>query len=164
MTERRLVLLRHAKAERPAGLADADRPLTDRGHADAGSAGAWLSTHGYLPDLVICSPAKRTRQTWHGIAVALAEPPAVHYEREAYAGGPEDLLSVVQAVPDEVQTVLVIGHNPAVSDLSALLDPSGAGDSDGLRTCGLAVHDIPGTWAECGVAAAPLAAVHTARS
>ena len=66
MSERTLVILRHAKAERPAELADADRPLTQRGHADAAAAGAWLAARGYRPDLVLCSPAKRTRQTWPG--------------------------------------------------------------------------------------------------
>jgi phosphohistidine phosphatase len=164
MTVRRLVLLRHAKAESPAGQADLDRRLTDRGQADAGSAGAWLCTHGYQPDLVICSPAKRTRQTWHAVAAALTEAPAVHYERRAYTGDAADLLTLVQAVPDEVGTLLLVGHNPTVSELSAILDPEAGGDSDGLRTCTLAVHAVPGSWAACGPQAAPLAARHTARA
>lgn len=165
MTARTLVLLRHAKADRPAGLADVDRPLTDRGHADASAAGAWLASHGHVPDLVICSPAKRTRQTWHGVALALPTAPSVQYERRAYQGGAQDLLSLVTGAETEVGTVLVIGHNPAVSLLSGLLDPSGgAGDSDGLRTCGLAVHQVPGGWHECGTIPAPLSATHTARA
>jgi len=165
-----LVLLRHTKAERPDRSADIDRPLTDRGHADAGAAGAWLAAQGYLPDLVVCSPAKRTRQTWHGIAVVLAEAagpvsPVVRYERRAYDGSPRALLDVVRALPEESRTVLLIGHNPALSQLSALLDPAGAGlDSDGLRTGGLAVHQVTGLWAGCGPRLAPLAASHTARS
>src|SRR5262249_13960879 len=71
-TSRTLVILRHAKAEAPNRAADLERSLTERGHADAGAAGAWLVARGYLPNLVICSPARRTRQTWHGVAVALA--------------------------------------------------------------------------------------------
>jgi len=160
-----LVLLRHAKAERPDRLADADRPLTERGHADAGAAGAWLATHGYVPDLVVCSPAKRTRQTWHGLALALPSTPNVRYDKRVYAGSAQDLLSIVTGTEDEVQRLLLIGHNPAISMLSMLLDPDGGpGDSDGLRTCGLVVHQVPGQWRECGTVPAPVAATHTARA
>lgn len=164
-TSRTLVLLRHAKAERASGTPDVDRPLTDRGHADASAAGAWLATQGFLPDLVICSPTRRTRQTWHGVALALPAAPTVHYEKQAYAARPEDLLSLVRAVTDAVRTVLVISHNPGISLLSKLLDPDGeAGDSDGLRTCGLAVHRLAGAWSDCGAGRAPLIATHTARA
>jgi phosphohistidine phosphatase len=164
MTERILVLLRHAKADHPADMADQQRPLTARGHADAGAAGAWLAHGGLRPDLVICSPAKRTRQTWHGVALALAgKPPPVHYEPAAYDGGPQDLLDLVRGVDDRVGTVLLIGHNPSVSMLSSLLDPAAPNDSDGLRTSGLAVHRAPG-WADFGHGVGRLAALHTARS
>ncbi|MFC7546305.1 SixA phosphatase family protein [Plantactinospora sp. GCM10030261] len=78
MTERRIVLLRHAKAEQPEGVADAERPLATRGHADAAAAGAWLEHSGYRPTEVICSPAKRTRQTWHEVALGMTAPLAGH--------------------------------------------------------------------------------------
>src|SRR5437867_8998400 len=102
--ERTLVILRHAKADRPAGVADADRPLTQRGHADAAAAGAWLAARGYRPRLVLCSPSKRTRQTWRGVAVALTDPdtPEVHYDQVLYHGGAEDLLDLLRAVPETV--------------------------------------------------------------
>jgi phosphohistidine phosphatase len=165
MTARTLVLLRHAKAERPTGHSDVERPLTERGHADAGAAGAWLAAHGYVPDLVLCSTAKRTRQTWHGVALALPSAPAVRYEKKLYAGGAREMLSVVAAAKDDARTVLVIGHNPAVSELSALLDPDGrAADSDGLRTCGLAVHDVATPWEQCASGRAPLSTAYTARA
>ncbi|HEY2950606.1 MAG TPA: histidine phosphatase family protein [Micromonosporaceae bacterium] len=166
MTERALVLLRHSKAEH-GDTADIDRSLTQRGHADAAAAGAWLARHRHVPDLVICSPARRTRQTWHAVAVALGEAaqaaPVVRYEQEAYDGSAEDLLALVRGVEDEFRTVLVIGHNPPISQLSATLDPESARDSDGLRTSGIAVHDVPDAWAACGAEPAPLAHVHTAR-
>lgn len=73
---RTLVLLRHAQAEPSGPAGDADRPLTARGHADAAAAGAWLGHGGHLPAVVICSPAKRTRQTWHEVALGMAAPPA----------------------------------------------------------------------------------------
>ncbi len=169
MTGRTLVLLRHAKAEAAPGKPDVDRRLSSRGHADAAAAGAWLGAQGHRPELVICSPARRTRQTWHAVAVALSETapdapaPAVQYEADLYHGTAADLLTVVQTVPDAVSSVLLIGHNPTISQLSVLLDPDAGADSDGLRTSGIAVHRVPGAWAECGGRPAPLAASHTAR-
>jgi phosphohistidine phosphatase len=158
---RTLVLLRHAKAANPEGVADADRPLTPRGHADAAAAGAWLVNRGYLPDLVICSPARRTRETWH--ALALPTGAEVDYPEQAYWAGARDLLDLVAAVDGAVGTVLLIGHNPAMSGLSSLLDPDRA-DPDGLRTCGLAVHTVRVGWAGLGPNRAGLAQTHTARA
>jgi phosphohistidine phosphatase len=165
MTERTLVLLRHAKAESAAGKPDIDRRLTTRGHADAAAAGAWLGSQGHRPDLVICSPARRTRQTWHAVAVALSETaaPTVRYELALYGGGAADLLGLVRCVPEEVGSVLLIGHNPTISQLSAALDPDAALDSDGLRTCGIAVHQVSRSWSKGGSMPAPLTASHTAR-
>jgi phosphohistidine phosphatase len=193
MTERSIVLLRHAKAERPTGAADADRPLTARGHADAAAAGAWLAHGGYLPEVVICSPAKRTRQTWHDVALGMAEPlralaasvppekapppdpieppggprrvhpgPTVRYERRVYSGPADDLLALLRTVEPAAGTVLLVGHNPSISDLSGLLDPVHA-DPDGLRTSGIAVHGVPGEWAELTGDDAPLTKWYTAR-
>ena len=169
MTSRTLVLLRHAKADRPDGIGDLERPLTERGHADAAAAGAWLAHHGYAPELVICSPARRTRQTWHGVAVAMAEAtaesgaPTVRYEPGLYAEGHHAVLTLVQALPVETTTVLLVGHNPDVSLLSAMLDPDGANDSDGLRTSGLVVHRFDGDWTSLAAGGAPVTDSHTAR-
>lgn len=168
VTERSLVLLRHAKAEPAAGTPDIDRRLTSRGHADAAAAGAWLGSQGHRPGLVICSPARRTRQTWHAVALAAEFPPGggataptVRYEPSVYGGSAAELLGLIRAVPDEVSSVLLIGHNPTISQLSVLLDPDAGVDSDGLRTSGIAVHKVSGPWAGCG--RATLAASHTAR-
>jgi phosphohistidine phosphatase len=164
MTERTLVLLRHAKAERPAGIADIDRPLTARGHADAAAVGAWLLRRQLLPDEVICSPSKRTRQTWHGVALALGSSGStVRYEEILYGGGTRDLLKLVRGAAESSGTVLLVGHNPTVSDLSSLLDPAAPRDSDGLRTSGIAVHRFEGAWSDCAAGSAPLTATHTAR-
>lgn len=162
MTTRTLVILRHAKAEQPDGKADVDRSLTDRGRADAGAAGEWLAANGYVPDVVLSSPARRTRETWHGVAGALPSAPDVRYERELYHGGVEEALALVTAVGDEAGTVLVIGHNPTLSQLSALLDQSTPGAD--LRTAGLAVHTFDGPWQRCGPRRATLTTAHTARA
>ncbi len=160
--DRTLVLLRHAKADRPNGVADVDRPLTERGHADAAAAGAWIVQHGYVPDLVLCSPSRRTRQTWHSVAVALAASasPHVRYERAIYDGSPQDMLALVQSLDDE-RVVMLVGHNPTISQLSELLDPTSF-DSDGLRTAGIAVHRGGLEWAK--LETLPRIGVFTARA
>ncbi len=163
MTGRTLVILRHAKAAQSDGLADADRPLTERGRADAAVAGAWLAAQGYRPALVLCSPARRTRQTWHGVATALESAPLVRYEPQIYEGGTRELLTLLRAVEPELSTVLLIGHNPTVSLLSQQLGGDTV-DSDGLRTTGLAVHAVDAEWSALRSGGAPLVASHTARS
>jgi phosphohistidine phosphatase len=138
-----------------------------------------LAYEGYLPALVICSPAKRTRQTWHGVALGMAEPPVnpaeatlgaarpqvaplVQYEPRAYESTANDLLDLVRGIDQETRAVLVIGHNPSISELSGLLDPIHA-DPDGLRTSGIAVHHFTGEWAALGADAAPIKEWYTAR-
>jgi phosphohistidine phosphatase len=170
--ERTLVLLRHAKAEQPRDAPDLERPLTARGHADASAAGAWLARHGLLPDVVLCSAARRTRQTWHDVALGMtgAPPeggpagssPTIRYAMEAYEALPEDLLELVRAAQPDAGTVLLVAHNPGISLLSALLDPDGA-DRDELRTTDLVVHRTPLAWAELGPGGAGITARHTAR-
>jgi phosphohistidine phosphatase len=164
MTARSLVLLRHAKAETPVGVPDDKRPLSARGHADAQAAGAWLAKRN-VPELVLCSPTKRTRQTWHAVAASLKakRDPVVRYDRRLYFGDTDDLLAMVRETKDSVSTVLIIGHNPTLSQLAFDLDPDGGLDSDGLRTCGLSVHAVDGSWSDYGPRRAPITATHTAR-
>lgn len=86
----------------------------------------------------------------------------VHYERALYDGSPADLLELAQSAEPEYRTVLIIGHNPTISQLSELLDASSEADSDGLRTCGIAVHQVEGEWST--LEKAPIVAAHTARA
>jgi phosphohistidine phosphatase len=169
MTARTLVLLRHAKAETPGELPDFERRLTDRGRSDAGAAGAWLAAEGFGPDLVLCSPATRTRQTWHAVAVALgqADPaaaaPDVRYEDGLYAGGRTEVVDLLRGLPDSVGTVLVVGHNPTISDVSILFRPDGDVVIEGLKTAGIAVHRAEASWSATEPGSMPLVAEHTAR-
>jgi phosphohistidine phosphatase len=171
MTARTLVLLRHAKAETPGAERDFDRKLTDRGETDADAAGAWLADERIHPDLVFCSPAARTRQTWQGVSIALAQvhagggAPEVRYERELYGAGPTEVFDLLRTIPDTVHTVLVVGHNPTVSEVSMLLLPDDQYDSRGveLRTAGLAVHRSDGSWSETEPGSMHLAERHLAR-
>ena len=170
MTARTLVLLRHAKAETPGELPDYERRLTARGDADADAAGSWLADEKLRPQLVLCSTARRTRQTWQGVSVALtqAEPeahsPEVHYEQSLYDGGRTEVIDLLRAVPETVRTVLVIGHNPTMSDVSLLLRPyQGEAGFTALSTAGLAVHRAEGPWSETEPFLMPLVLAHTAR-
>ncbi|HEX6500928.1 MAG TPA: histidine phosphatase family protein [Micromonosporaceae bacterium] len=169
MTARSLVIMRHAKAEHVAGVPDTERALTQRGMGDATAAGAWLVSHGYQPELVLCSPSRRTRQTWHAVAVALsdaADPaaPLVRYESDVYHGGTAELLELVRELPPQIGAVLLIGHNPALTELCARLDPTGELDSDGLRTAGIAVHRSELPWSQWQAERVPLVELATPRA
>src|SRR5690349_25153112 len=113
MTDRTLVLLRHAKAAHPPAMADIDRALTPRGHADAAVAGGWLTGQRLIPQVVMCSPARRTRETWHGVALALgpdATGITVVYDPAVYeAARGQGLLDLLAAVDPAVTAVPVIG-------------------------------------------------------
>lgn len=171
MTARTLVLLRHAKAESPGDMMDYDRRLTETGETDADAAGAWLADKGLTPDLVFCSPATRTRQTWQGASIALAQArpnatsPEVRYDRGLYFGGRTEVFDLLRTVPDEVRTVLVVGHNPTVSEVSLMLIPDDQYDGQevGLRTAGLAVHRADHPWSTTEPGAMKLLERHTAR-
>jgi phosphohistidine phosphatase len=169
MTARTLLLLRHAKTETPGDRLDAERRLTKRGQADSAAAGAWMAAQGLRPEVVLCSPATRTRQTWHGVAMAMAaadpgtSSPEVRYERGLYTGGRTEVIDLLRGVPDGVDTVLVVGHNPTMSDVSALLRPDGDGTVEALKTCGLAVHRAESPWSETEPGGMELVTIHTAR-
>jgi phosphohistidine phosphatase len=146
-TTRRLILLRHAKSDWP-DVPDRDRPLAKRGRRDAPVIGRWLRDHGYLPDTVICSAARRTRQTWDLIAPELGGAPQVTFEPRAYAASAQTLLYLVRELPAACHAALLIGHNPGVADLAtALTQPPGA-DVAPLRfpTAAVAVLEFSGDW------------------
>jgi len=171
MDARTLVLLRHAKAETPGELRDFDRRLTQKGEADADAAGSWLADERLHPDLVLCSPAARTRQTWQGVSIALAQAkegggaPEVRYENGLYDGGRTEVFDLLRKVPDTMRTVLVVGHNPTMSDVSALLVPDADFDRDEmvLKTAGLAVHRADGSWSGTEPGSMRLLQRHTSR-
>jgi phosphohistidine phosphatase len=126
---RRLYLLRHAKSswDDPA-LPDSERPLAPRGRRDAKRIGKHLGRLGITPALVLCSSAVRTQETLDLIRPALAEA-AVQIEEQLYGASSETMLERIRDVPDEVGSLLLIGHNPGLHDLAlassgAELEPS----------------------------------------
>jgi phosphohistidine phosphatase len=117
---RRLVLLRHAKSDWP-DVPDHDRPLAKRGRRDAPVVGRWLKREGYVPGFVLCSTARRTRETWKLAAPETGASPQIRYERKAYAATAGTLLELVGGIPAQYKTALLIGHNPGISHLAVLL-------------------------------------------
>jgi phosphohistidine phosphatase len=118
---RRLVLIRHAQAG--AAPVDADRPLTAHGLRRATAIGAWLAAGGLVPDRVLVSPARRTRQTWARAGGGL--PPVV--EPRLYDNTVDALLEAITETPADVALLAVVGHAPSVGELAAALD-DGTGD------------------------------------
>jgi phosphohistidine phosphatase len=161
MTDRTLVLLRHTKAEHTFGVPDPDRSLTQRGKADARAAGNWLAGQGLTPALVLCSPSRRTKETWQGVRSGLGQDATVVYDARLYDLGTSGLIQAINETGVDVPTLLVIGHNPTISAVSSILN--GGDDDEDLRTGGLAVHMVSGSWADCGPGSAPLTGSHTAR-
>lgn len=122
---RRLVILRHAKSAWPEGVRDHLRPLAPRGRRDAPAAGRALAEADLLPDLALCSTAVRARQTWELASAQWGTPPPVRLEPDLYAADVPDLLAAVHGVSPEVETLLLVGHNPGLEELVLTL----AGDS-----------------------------------
>ena len=147
-TTRRLMLLRHAKSDWP-DVADHARPLAKRGRHDAPAVGRWLRTRGYLPDVVVCSTARRTRQTWELIAPELGGSPSVTFEPRAYDASALTLLYLAQELPERYRTALLIGHNPAISELANSLAGPPAEDGPprlSFPTAAVAVLEFTGDW------------------
>jgi phosphohistidine phosphatase len=124
---RRLVLFRHAKAERtaPSGE-DFDRELTERGRQDARLIGQALTEAGISPGLALVSAAARTRQTWQASGLA-GEKTAVRYDKALYHASARQLREAIEAVEEEAEVVVLVGHNPGLHELAVQLVVEGAG-------------------------------------
>ncbi|MBT0772398.1 histidine phosphatase family protein [Kineosporia sp. J2-2] len=168
---RRLILIRHAKAEQPApGQADADRPLAHRGLLDAAVAGQELARIA-VPGVVVCSPARRTRQTWRavleGLTTGLGEMeddanhtphPDVRYVPALYEASTFDVVETVRQAgtgggAGDPGVIVVVGHEPVMSEATLALSGPGS-DPDavqrvksGFPTAGIAVLAVEREWA-----------------
>ncbi|HEX2173741.1 MAG TPA: histidine phosphatase family protein [Dehalococcoidia bacterium] len=155
----RLVIVRHAKSAWPDDVPDAARPLNKRGRRDAPAAGRRLRERVGRVDLVVCSPAIRTRQTWQLMAAELDGAPDPVFDERIYAATCDTLLTVVQAIPDDVSSALLVGHSPGVADLVAAL----TGQEVEMKTSAIAVLGLAGSWADAAPGRATLIAHDTPR-
>jgi phosphohistidine phosphatase len=121
----RVYLLRHAKSSwKEPALPDRDRPLAPRGRRAAKAIARHLREQAIDPDLVLCSPARRARETLERIEAAF-ERGAVRIEPGLYAASPDALLQFLRATPATAESVMLIGHNPGLQELAlALAHPS----------------------------------------
>src|SRR3984885_4023586 len=105
-TIRQLILLRHAKSAWPDDVPDHERPLAPRGRRDAPAAGDWLHRSGYVPDRVLCSTARRARETWQLAEEKLGARPQTVFEDRVYGASSAELLDLARQTPAEVGTLL----------------------------------------------------------
>ena len=143
--------MRHAEAAPAPDGHDADRPLTPRGRQLAVSRG--VAVRGHAPEVVLCSPARRTRETL--AALGLGEEMPVLGDDELYSGGPASVLEQLRGLSPDVDRALLVGHLPTVEILvrDLLADAAALGP---FRPGSLAVLQMPGPWAELWVGQARL--------
>jgi phosphohistidine phosphatase len=156
---RKLVLLRHAKSAWP-DVPDHERPLARRGERDAPVMGRWLRAAGHVPDQVLCSTARRARETWQLAQHGLGATPPVSFEEGVYQGSAVQLLDLIRRASPAVRTLLLVGHDPAMQELALTLaattptpylgDVPPTDTLDRLRakfpTAAIAVFEVPGNW------------------
>ena len=156
----RLIVMRHAKAGELPGGPDAERALRSRGRLDATAAGAWLRERGFIPDAVICSPARRARQTWQRVRAELGADVKVSNDPRLYAADAGELAVIIAATPPRVATLMYVGHNPAAGELAGWL----TGAQLDFPTAAIAVIDLPAPWAQLLAGTGELAASWTPRT
>ena len=150
--KRELLILRHAKSSWADGsLSDFDRPLKGRGKNDAPKVGRFLIKQGLLPDLILCSSARRAIQTVQGLINQLSADrrPTVSYRESLYLADHESLLAILREVTPATSRLMLVGHNPGLEDLlQFLLEKPIAPPADGklLPTATLAHLDILPDW------------------
>jgi phosphohistidine phosphatase len=166
MTEATLLLLRHAKSSYPDGVTDHDRPLAPRGVREAALAGDWLRANAPTIDGVLCSTATRARQTLSHSGVDAP----VRYAQRLYGASPGTVIGEINKVADEVTTLLVVGHEPTMSDLALILAGADGTDAAALErlsakypTSAIAVLAVPSGWAGLEPGRAALTAFHVPR-
>ena len=139
---REIILLRHAHAD-PAstGQSDMDRPLSPEGLAEAEAAGRWLREHGLVPDRVLCSPSRRTRETLEAVLGAVGYVDQ-RLEPSIYEATPGTLMELADGHQD-AERLLLVGHNPGLEQLASLLASGQSGDFRGMPAGGIAVLKLP---------------------
>jgi phosphohistidine phosphatase len=136
---KRLYVLRHAKSSwDDASLADYDRPLNDRGLETAPFMGRLMRERGYLPDVVLSSPAKRARKTANLASEAAGVGSPILFDEQIYEASPQTLVKVLSGVDDKARSAMVVGHNPGMEGLVRLL----TGETAAMPTAALAVIDL----------------------
>jgi phosphohistidine phosphatase len=143
---KRLTLMRHGDAQwKDPGLPDMERPLSRRGAADAEAMGRRLLELELLPDLLLLSPSRRTLQTAEIVARELSLPARRLRRADAlYLASAADILRIVQETGPRVAHLMVVTHNPGVSELIQRLAGAAAGEGLGTAAVCSVTFDTPG--------------------
>jgi phosphohistidine phosphatase len=142
--QRQLIVMRHGKAGDLPGGPDIERALRPRGIRNAGAAGRWLAGRGLVPDLVLCSRARRARQTWQHLAAELGGAPRVVEDPRLYDADATELLGIIAETEPSVSSLMYVGHNPAAADLADFL----IGEAVDFPTSAIAVIGLTSSWSE----------------
>lgn len=150
-----LFLLRHAKSSwKDESLPDFERPLNRRGKEAAENIGRYLKHELIVPELVVSSPATRTRETVERVAKVTKWSTEVRFDQRIYEAGGLRLLEVVSQIENDRHTALLVGHNPGLEELLMLL----TGVTEQLATAALAKIEIKTSkWSTAGDKRAKLA-------
>lgn len=139
-----LILLRHAEAVPiEESHDDQERALSDRGEQEAQAAGRWLAAHQVTPDRVLCSPTRRTDETARLALAGLQDAPIPQMAKEIYDASPGELLALLDQHGD-AGTVMLVGHNPGIERLVALLVEGRSDHFRGMPPGGLAILHLNG--------------------
>lgn len=140
-----LILLRHAEAVPiEAASDDQQRPLSVRGEQEAQAAGLWLAAHGVRPERVLCSPTRRADETTRLALAAIDAAPIPQMLGEIYDASPGELLALLDQ-HDDAGTVMLVGHNPGIEQLVALLVEGRSDEFRGMPPGALAVLHLNGS-------------------
>lgn len=146
---KRLLLVRHGPAAGKApGGTDRDRPLTPEGRRAVEAIALRLKAVGATADLALCSTARRARET---LDILLAERPLPEVELEdaLYLADAKSLQRRLRELPTAARSVLLVGHNPSLHELAAMLaGPGGEAIAEGLPAAGAVVFDVEGEWSD----------------
>jgi phosphohistidine phosphatase len=123
-------------------MPDLQRPLAERGKREAPLAGRWLRDSVPPLNTVVCSPARRARQTWELALAELGYEPPVRFDDRLYGEPPVTLIELIADLPGEATSALLVGHNPELSQLVGVL----TGTPVELKTCSIAVVTFTGEW------------------
>lgn len=138
---RELILLRHAHAEAATlGADDSERALSPIGKQEAQAAGEWLKSHALKPDRILCSPSKRTRETTDRVCSVLGDVELLISD-DIYEASPGTLLDLIEDNSD-ANRLLVVGHNPGLEQLVALLNSGQSSDFRGMPPAAIAVLTV----------------------
>jgi phosphohistidine phosphatase len=160
---RRLLLFRHAEAVHSSKYSDRERPLTAAGRLHAARIGAALADRGETVDLALVSDSLRTRETLELALAAYGQESGklsmpdrklareIRFETALYHAERRDLMSTLRALPNSIETFMIVGHNPAIAEFAAQF--AGSGDAEGLSRLALgfppgalAIFDCEGEW------------------